>query len=64
MPDLNPQPLPPKIEFAALTEAISGAVMRAIETQTKANSPFRNPRIICGFIIEPQILQAIEAGDE
>ncbi len=60
MSELNPQPLPPKIELAALTEAVTAAVLRAIETQTKSfpNNPLRNPRIICGIIAEPAVLNA------
>jgi hypothetical protein len=62
MPDLNPQPLPPRIELSAFAETVSVAVLRALESQNTANSPFRNPRLIWGFILEPQILP--QAGEE
>jgi hypothetical protein len=57
--DLNPQPLPPVIDLAALTEAVTASVRRALEErQTSAQTPpvFRSPRIIIGVVFEPQAL--------
>jgi hypothetical protein len=46
-----------RIDIGDLTEAVTVAVQRAIAThKLAANNPFRNPRIICGLIIEPQNL--------
>jgi hypothetical protein len=59
---LNPQPEPPgspKIDLSDLTEAVTGAVRRAIEArQVTEGTPevFHNPRIIVGFILEPTFL--------
>jgi hypothetical protein len=45
-----------RIDIGELTENVTIAVQRALEAQ-KAGSQglFRNPRIIVGFIIEPQV---------
>jgi len=55
MAELNPQPLPPKIELSAFTETVSAAIIRAIESQSRKfpENSWRNSRIICGFILEP-----------
>jgi hypothetical protein len=59
---LNPQPEPPgkpKIDLSDLTEAVTGAVRRAIEDrQVTEGTPevFHNPRIIIGIIFEPNYL--------
>jgi hypothetical protein len=58
----NPQPLPPKIEVADLTETVTAAVLRAIKSVSVKGdpqpNPWRNPRIICGIIAEPVFLRA------
>jgi hypothetical protein len=60
MPELNPQPLPPKVvDLGQLTEAVTASVRSALEDRpATANTPqvFRSPRIIIGVIIEPQAL--------
>jgi hypothetical protein len=61
-PELNPQPLPPKIDLAELTEAVTVSVRRALEErQTSAQTPpvFRNPRIIIGIVYEPALPEAV-----
>ncbi|MBK8211441.1 MAG: hypothetical protein IPK78_17305 [Rhodospirillales bacterium] len=60
--ELNPQPLPPRVDLAQLTEAVTASVRRALEERPAgAQTPtvFRNPRIIVGFILEPQELPAL-----
>jgi hypothetical protein len=57
--DLNPQPLPPKVNLGDLTEAVTASVRNALEQRAAtAATPqvFRNPRIIIGVIVEPQAL--------
>jgi hypothetical protein len=62
MAELNPQPLPPKIELSAFTEAVSASVIRAIESQSREfpKNSWRNSRIICGFILEPPVFSLQE----
>lgn len=55
--ELNPQPLPPRIDLAELTETVTASVRRALEErEVSARTPrvFSNPRIIVGVILEPQ----------
>jgi hypothetical protein len=62
MPDLNPQPLPPRVDLGQLTEAVTASVRTALEARVPtATTPavFRNPRIIIGIIIEPPALEAV-----
>jgi hypothetical protein len=57
--DLNPQPLPPRVDLAELTEAVTASIRRALEERevgARTASVFRNPRIIVGIILEPQTL--------
>jgi hypothetical protein len=56
---LNPQPLPPRVDLGHLTEAVTASVRNALEERAATTSTpqvFRNPRIIIGIIIEPQAL--------
>jgi hypothetical protein len=58
--ELNPQPLPPKIDLADLTEAVTASVRRALEARAATPTTpasFRNPRIIIGLILEPALSQ-------
>lgn len=57
--DLNPQPLPPRVDLAELTEAVTVSIRRALEEREvggRTPALFRNPRIVIGVIIEPQTL--------
>jgi hypothetical protein len=57
--ELNPQPLPPKVDLGQLTEAVTASVRNALEERATTENTaqvFRNPRIIIGIIIEPQAL--------
>jgi hypothetical protein len=57
--ELNPQPLPPKVDLGLLTEAVTSSVRNALEARAAtSNTPqvFRNPRLVIGVIIEPQAL--------
>ena len=57
--ELNPQPLPPRVDLGSLTEAVTASVRSALEQRAvSATTPavFRNPRIIIGIIVEPQEL--------
>lgn len=57
--ELNPQPLPPRVDLADLTEAVTASVRRAIEERKlspETPAVFRNPRIIVGVIVEPGVL--------
>jgi hypothetical protein len=59
MSELNPQPIPPKVDLGQLTEAVTASVRSALEERPVTSSTpqvFRNPRIIIGIIIEPQAL--------
>jgi hypothetical protein len=59
MSELNPQPIPPKVDLGQLTEAVTASVRSALEERpvTSSTPPvFRNPRVIIGIIIEPQAL--------
>lgn len=63
MADLNPQPLPPRVDLGQLTEAVTASVRSALEDRAAtAATPevFRNPRIIIGIIFEPQALARAE----
>jgi len=42
-----------RIDIGDLTEAVTTAVQRALQAQK--GDLFRNPRIIVGFILEPQV---------
>jgi len=58
--DLNPQPLPPGIQLGTLTQEVTRAVQTALEQRVAGEATpavFRNPRIIIGLILEPQLLQ-------
>jgi hypothetical protein len=57
--ELNPQPLPPKVDLGQLTETVTASVRKALEERAVTTSTpqvFRNPRIIIGIIMEPQAL--------
>ncbi|AIS45539.1 hypothetical protein DR61_1372 [Burkholderia pseudomallei] len=57
--ELNPQPLPPKVDLGQLTEAVTASVRKALEEHAVTENTaqvFRNPRIIIGIIMEPQAL--------
>lgn len=59
MADINPQPLPPKVDLGQLTEAVTASVRSALEQRKVTDTTpdvFRNPRIIIGIIMEPQAL--------
>jgi hypothetical protein len=59
MSELNPQPLPPRVDLGQLTEAVTASVRSALEERPATPSTpqvFRNPRVIIGIIIEPQAL--------
>ena len=54
--ELNPQPLPPRVELGNLTSEVTRAVQSALEHRAAGpNTPavFRNPRIIIGLVLEP-----------
>jgi hypothetical protein len=63
-PNLNPQPLPPRVDLAETVEAISTGVLRALEArklgqqlQEPSPSPWRgisSIRIICGGLLDLQ----------
>jgi len=45
-----------RVDIGDLTESIATAVQRVIEAgRLDRKNPFSNPRIICGFILEPQL---------
>ena len=55
---LNPQPLPP-VQLGTLTSEVTRAVQAALEQHKPGpGTPevFRNPRIIIGLILEPQMV--------
>ncbi len=59
MPELNPQPLPPRIELGEAIEVITAATLRAIEAQKAYPVPnpwltTSNIRIIAGGILDVQ----------
>jgi hypothetical protein len=61
MEEINPQPLPPRIELGEAVEVITAATLRAIEARIKVAEPMPNPwlaksniRIIAGGIIDVQ----------
>jgi|tagenome__1003787_1003787.scaffolds.fasta_scaffold20722774_1 hypothetical protein len=64
--ELNPQPLPPgRVDLGQLTEAVTSSVRNALEERAAtANTPqvFRNPRIIIGIIMEPQLQEQLQAA--
>lgn len=66
MPDLNPQPLPPRVDLGSLTEVVTASVRQALEDRKIVDTTppvFRNPRILIGIIIEPPIFEGgLERG--
>ena len=63
-PNLNPQPLPPRVDLAETVEAISTGVLRALEARKLGRQlldPVPHPwsgissiRIICGGLLDLQ----------
>ena len=50
-----PKEEPKRIDIGDLTEAVTVAVQRAIQSNVRqANNPWNHPRIICGLILEPR----------
>jgi len=50
-----------QIDIGDLAENVTTAVQRALEAQ-KGSGLWRNPRIICGFILEPLFPSSSELG--
>lgn len=52
-----------RIDIGDLTEAVTTAVQRSLATQ-KPDPLWRNPRIICGLIIEPTFPRPVGGQQE
>ena len=63
MSELNPQPIPPKVDLGQLTEAVTASVRSALEERpVTSNTPqvFRNPRVIIGILLTIDTQLSIE----